>query len=417
MLDNLIESTRALLENSAIPACEYLESQLGKNLYCQVLESDRVFVICGVATMSLALYSTKRLLDKCGICFTRQDPIEKGKRSKIFKFSHRTFIRLGREAFNGRHIVCGGESEIRLHGREEGVEDKEYVFRKLNKNGVEYNRWHSAIASKKLEGLRIICDFKNSIDENHRDLFDFPEECFKLKVLDIVTNNISNHYLDSLADLDKMNLRTNFPVQLVTIHKQCERDLVDYYKEFYPQITLHNRMCFIREIITAVSLLHSKGIVHLDIKLENILCYKNAKGELHIKICDFDYSRRYSAETLEKNNAGTADCAPLEVFEESKCKLDRQDVYCCGLVLYSILTSELRRIRKVKGGMLTYLRNSFNDELTGNHHLESLLNCEEIELFPKPDLWKQLIKDMTWVDWKRRISMEEALVRLNAIES
>jgi len=54
------------------------------------------------------------------------------------------------------------------------------------------------------------------------------------------------------------------------------------------------------QILDSISYLHSKYIVHLDIKLQNFLYTKNASGDYLIKICDFGISNT-SFSSLKKS--------------------------------------------------------------------------------------------------------------------
>ena len=53
---------------------------------------------------------------------------------------------------------------------------------------------------------------------------------------------------------------------------------------------------YFQQLISGVAYCHSKGVVHRDLKLENVLLDSSAGGAPIIKICDFGYSKsRYAA--------------------------------------------------------------------------------------------------------------------------
>ena len=48
---------------------------------------------------------------------------------------------------------------------------------------------------------------------------------------------------------------------------------------------------YILQIINGINHCHENNIIHLDIKSENILIFKNQSGT-NIKMCDFDISQK-----------------------------------------------------------------------------------------------------------------------------
>lgn len=84
-------------------------------------------------------------------------------------------------------------------------------------------------------------------------------------------------------------------------------------------------------ILQGVNYLHSKNIVHWDIKPENILF--NSKGIL--KLVDFGTSK-FAGQWKMKNTYGTPYYVAPEVLSEEydiNC-----DVWSCGVILYILLS-------------------------------------------------------------------------------
>ncbi|KAL0218050.1 hypothetical protein RCL1_008898 [Eukaryota sp. TZLM3-RCL] len=97
------------------------------------------------------------------------------------------------------------------------------------------------------------------------------------------------------------------------------------------QITLNYAM----DIVNAVKFLHSKQVIHLDLKPANILLIDNK-----IKLTDFGTARTISTSSLNPTVfAATPKYAPLESFD-GKC-YPQSDVYSIGIILYEILCNKI----------------------------------------------------------------------------
>ncbi|PRP86904.1 putative protein kinase [Planoprotostelium fungivorum] len=91
----------------------------------------------------------------------------------------------------------------------------------------------------------------------------------------------------------------------------------------------------IREMLETLAFLHSKGIVHRDIKLENILCHSEGE-EGRIKICDFAFARQIYGGTLNVLCGSPAYVAPEVLRGEGYGR--GVDVWSLGVVLYILLS-------------------------------------------------------------------------------
>jgi serine/threonine protein kinase len=85
------------------------------------------------------------------------------------------------------------------------------------------------------------------------------------------------------------------------------------------------------DISSSVEYLHSKNVLHLDIKAENILLSEGRRA----KICDFEISVQNTVEPVPFDG-GTPTYTPLEFLRTGK-RGRPTDVWDCGLVIMFIL--------------------------------------------------------------------------------
>jgi serine/threonine protein kinase len=93
----------------------------------------------------------------------------------------------------------------------------------------------------------------------------------------------------------------------------------------------------ISSIIDAVAYMHTKGIVHRDLKFENIMFANPSSNE--VKIIDFGLSKKYAHEEHLHDAVGTVYTMAPEVLRgdyDSKV-----DVWSCGVIVYMLLSSSL----------------------------------------------------------------------------
>lgn len=92
---------------------------------------------------------------------------------------------------------------------------------------------------------------------------------------------------------------------------------------------------FMRQICDAVNYMHTRNILHLDLKPENVLCVKNESNK--IKIIDFGLARFYKPGESTRVLFGTPEFIAPEVvnYEEIGFKTDMWSV---GVICYVLLT-------------------------------------------------------------------------------
>ena len=93
----------------------------------------------------------------------------------------------------------------------------------------------------------------------------------------------------------------------------------------------------IRQVLDALSYLHTNNIVHRDLKPQNVLLSDTCKM---IKVIDFNVSRKYSPQTAKLlTQTGNLENRAPEIFANSGYD-EKVDVWSTGLILFHILTGQ-----------------------------------------------------------------------------
>lgn len=115
--------------------------------------------------------------------------------------------------------------------------------------------------------------------------------------------------------------------------------------EFYKYIQKKRRLkeplaCrLFTQLISGVYYMHSKGLVHRDLKLENLLLDKHE----NLVITDFGFVNEFSQHYELMNTSCGSPCyaAPELVVSTKPYEARKADVWSCGIILYSMLAGYL----------------------------------------------------------------------------
>ncbi|KAK9459898.1 kinase-like domain-containing protein [Lipomyces oligophaga] len=150
------------------------------------------------------------------------------------------------------------------------------------------------------------------------------------------------------------------------------------------------------QLVSGVNYLHSKGIVHRDLKLENLLLDKHK----NIIITDFGFANVFDPEDLiagrPKADLMSSSCgspcyaAPEVVISDGKYSGRKVDVWSCGVILYAMLAGYLPFDDDPK--------NPYGNNITQLYHYITstpLTFPEQVKPMPRDLLRRILVPDPT----------------------
>lgn len=100
----------------------------------------------------------------------------------------------------------------------------------------------------------------------------------------------------------------------------------------FTDFTLNRRISVSRQVASGCAYMHENGIIHFDIKPENILLDSSGSA----KICDLGIAK-YTSEALDAKSCGTPAFMAPELLHDNKLITTKVDVYSFGILLWQIL--------------------------------------------------------------------------------
>ena len=155
----------------------------------------------------------------------------------------------------------------------------------------------------------------------------------------------------------------NFMYFIVDLCEETLEELVHFHNIEYLQ---HHGPGMIREVLCGLEFLHSKGILHRDLKPQNVLV--DIEGRM--KLADFGLSRvlKEDETAVETDAKGTEGWMPPEVIKAGEKKTKgpfkkKSDVHVAGMIAFFILTkgehpfgTKLDRVKNILNGKSVNLK-------------------------------------------------------------
>ena len=131
-----------------------------------------------------------------------------------------------------------------------------------------------------------------------------------------------------------------------------------------PALLPRSALVWADQFLSALAYAHASGIVHRDIKPDNLLVCTTEAGEC-VKLSDFGLSRAYESSglsgiTADNTSAGTPAFMPPEQVTDFHTVRPSADQYSAAATLYFLLTGELIYPRQTS--IIAWMRQILTDQ-------------------------------------------------------
>ena len=163
--------------------------------------------------------------------------------------------------------------------------------------------------------------------------------------------------------------------------------------EIFDQLVTNGRMTeknariYFHQIMDAVFYLHSNGIVHRDLKAENLLLTSDFKC---VKLADFGFSNYFTSGNFLATWCGSPPYAAPELFEGKQYNGPKADIWSMGVVLYVLVCGAL----PFDGNTLQSLKTRV---LSGKFRIPYFMSCD----------CEHLIRHMLVTDPDKRYTLQQ----------
>ncbi len=137
--------------------------------------------------------------------------------------------------------------------------------------------------------------------------------------------------------------REDGPLLFIVMELLDGPDLLELIEEEFP-FSPRRIAQLVGGVLLALEEAHDLGIIHRDLKAENIMVVEDHQGREHVKVCDFGIAKLVEADGSAITVTGFV-CGTPEYMAPEQARgepLDaRADLYAIGCLLYQLLTGEV----------------------------------------------------------------------------
>ena len=123
---------------------------------------------------------------------------------------------------------------------------------------------------------------------------------------------------------------------LILEHPKRCLDLFTYISKHGPLPEWEAQYMMI-QVLQTVKSCHSAGVIHRDIKFENILVTYDEQHNLYLKLIDFGFGAIFQKGQIYTNRFGTKVFSPPEWFRDKYYEGESATVWSLGILLYSLV--------------------------------------------------------------------------------
>ncbi|XP_066481433.1 LOW QUALITY PROTEIN: testis-specific serine/threonine-protein kinase 5-like [Tiliqua scincoides] len=236
----------------------------------------------------------------------------------------RTFLEQVRESkengylLSSKKIGSGAFSKVYL-----GYATQEKMMQNYKLASDLRSKRHSMVA------IKIISTAEAPVEYTKKFL---PREIYSLNVTYKHLNVIQ------LYEMYRNSKRTYLVLELASRGDLLEHINATSDRREYPGLEEEEARRLFRQIVSAVAHCHNVGIVHRDLKCENILL--DERG--FIKLTDFGFANRYSLKnSLMSTFCGSVAYTAPEILMSKKYNGELADLWSLGVILYAMVTGKL----------------------------------------------------------------------------
>ena len=151
----------------------------------------------------------------------------------------------------------------------------------------------------------------------------------EINILKIMKSKYSVEYIDSIKTKDFYYI----------IMELCDGDLNYLIKKQNGNIDIITIIKILIQLNEVINLMHSKNIIHRDLKLENILIKYINEEVFNIKLTDYGFAKSYEDKSKFSTNVGTKYFKAPEIFLNNGTS--KSDLWSIGMIIYKLYFNQI----------------------------------------------------------------------------